>query len=102
MKVKILDERGYDWALLGLSLSFEQDPADMPRVAQKLAFRGDGHNKFLESIVLWLDITAPRYWWQQFDTYRAGVSKQSASTMHTMTRRALTQEDFEHSIPRSS
>jgi hypothetical protein len=99
MKVGILDECGYKFALLGLSLSYEQDPENMVKVAQQLAFRGDGHNKFLESIDLWLDITAPRYWWQQFDTYRAGVTKQSQSTMHTMTRRALTQEDFEYPIP---
>lgn len=102
MKIKVLDEQGYGWAMLGLSLSFDQDPADMPGVAQKLAFKGDGHNKFLESIVVWLDIIAPRYWWQQFDTYRPGVSKQSESTMHTMTKRALTQEDFEHLIPEES
>jgi len=71
----------------------------MPAVAEKLRFKGDGHNKFLESIVVWLDIDAPRYFWQQFDTYRIGVTKQSESTMHTMTARALQQEDFEHPIP---
>ena len=102
MEIKLLGENGYDWAMLGLSLSYDQDPADMPEVAKKLAFKGDGHNKFLESIVVWLDIIAPRYWWQQFDTYRIGVSKQSGSTMHTMTKGALTQEDFEHSIPEES
>ena len=71
----------------------------MPEVARRLALKGDGHNKFLESIVLWVDITAPRYWWQQFDTYRVGITKQSESTMHTMTKRPLTQGDFEHRIP---
>lgn len=99
MQVKVLDERGYEFALLGLSLSYKQDPEKMPKVASRLAFKGDGHNKFLESIVLWLDITAPRYFWQQFDTYRVGVTKQSESTMHTMTKRPLEQRDFEHSIP---
>ena len=71
----------------------------MPAVAQKLRFKGDGHNKFLESIAVWMDIDAPRYFWQQFDTYRIGVTKQSESTMHTMTARALQQDDFEHPIP---
>ena len=71
----------------------------MPAVAQKLRFKGDGHNKFLESIAVWMDIDAPRYFWQQFDTYRIGVTKQSESTMHTMTTRTLQQDDFEHPIP---
>ncbi len=99
MQVTVLDEYGYEFALLGLSLSYKQDTERMPEVARRLAFKGGGHNKFLESIVLWLDVTAPRYWWQQFDTYRVGVTKQSESTMHTMTKRPLIQEDFEHPIP---
>jgi len=99
MKVRILEEHGYSSALLGLCLSFNQDPKRMPAVASKLRFKGDGHNKFLESIVVWLDMDAPRYFWQQFDTYRIGVSKQSESTMHTMTARPLQQDDFEYPIP---
>jgi len=99
MIVKVLEEHGHDAALLGLSLSYRQEPSRMAGVAARLCFRGDGHNKFLESIVLWLDMTAPRYFWQQFDTYRAGVTKQSESTMHTMTSRALIQADFSHPIP---
>jgi hypothetical protein len=99
MRIKVLDEHGYELALLGLSLSYRQDSEKMPEVARRLALKGGGHNKFLESITLWLDITAPRYWWQQFDTYRVGVTKQSESTMHTMTKRPLTQGDFEHPIP---
>ena len=99
MRTKVLDERGYESTLLGLSLSYKQGPDKMPEVARRLALKGGGHNKFLESIVLWIDVTAPRYWWQQFDTYRVGVTKQSESTMHTMTERPLTQGDFEHPIP---
>jgi len=99
MNVRILEEHGYSSALLGLCLSYNQDPEHMPAVAQKLRFKGDGHNKFLESIAVWMDIDAPRYFWQQFDTYRIGVTKQSESTMHTMTARPLQQDDFEHPIP---
>jgi len=99
MRVRILEEHGHDAALLGLSLSYRQDPTRMPTVARRLCFRGDGHNKFLESIAVWLDVTAPRYFWQQFDTYRAGITKQSESTMHTMTARPLAQSDFAHPIP---
>ena len=95
MEVKILREAGYQEALLGLSLSHNQPVERMPAVAQKLCSLEDGHNKFLESICLWLDVSAPRYWWQQFDTYRVGVTKQSQSTMHTILHRCLTQDDFE-------
>ena len=95
MKVTVLNEAGYDEAMLGLSLSYNQPLANMPAVARKLLSRGGSHIKFLESITVWLDITAPRYWWQQFDTYRIGVTKQSESTMHTLTKRELTEDDFE-------
>jgi len=99
VRVRILEERGYDHALLGLSLSYGRDPARMLAVACRLAPLGDGHNKYLETMVVWLDLEAPRYFWQQFDTYRVGVTKQSESTMHTLTARPLTQGDFEHPIP---
>ena len=98
MDVCVLKEHGYDEAMLGLSLSYGQDPERMPTVANRLAFKGDGHSKFLESMVVWLDINAARYWWSHCDTYRAGISKQSQSTMHTITKHYLTQSDFEHAV----
>jgi len=93
MKVEILREAGFDEALLGISLSYNSG-GDMKVVADKLVKRGGSHSKFLESIAVWLDITAPRYWWQQFDTYRVGVTKQSESTMHTLMNKELEQSDF--------
>jgi hypothetical protein len=99
MRVEVLEEHGYESALIGLSLSYRQAPERMPAVAHRLRFLGDGHNKYLESIVVWLDITAPRYFWQQFDTYRVGVTKQSESTMHTLMSRPLSQDDFAHPVP---
>lgn len=95
MKIKVLNEAGYPEAMLGLSLSYNQPMANMPAVARDLLLKGGSHIKFLESIAVWLDITAPRYWWQQFDTYRIGVTKQSESTMHTLMKRELTFDDFE-------
>jgi len=93
MKVEILREAGFEEALLGISLSYNSG-GDMKVVADKLVKRGGSHSKFLESIAVWLDITAPRYWWQQFDTYRVGVTKQSESTMHTLMNKELEQSDF--------
>lgn len=100
MIAKILKEDGYDEAMLGLSLSYDvTDMARMPNVAKKLAAKDTGENKFLESICVWLDVTGPRNWWSQMDTYRSGITKQSASTMHTILRRPLTQKDFNTDIP---
>jgi len=98
MQVTVIKECGYTEAAIGLSLSWDKDPNDMPTVMRKLYNKDGGHNKFLEQISVWIDITAPRYWWSQFDTYRIGVSKQSGSTMHTLMKRLLTQGDFEDSI----
>jgi len=96
MIVKILNEAGYNEALTGLSLSYNvEDTSSFGQIADKLAGKDGGHNKFLESMVVWIDIDAPRYWWSQFDTYRTGTSKQSESTMHTILKRPLVQEDFE-------
>jgi len=95
MKIKKLDEYGYSFALQGLLLSYNKPNADPEKIANFLAKKNGGHNKFLESICVWIDITAPRYFWQQFDSYRIGITKQSESTMHTLLKRKLTLQDFE-------
>lgn len=84
MIIKI-EEAGYTSAMRGLALSHGKDPKDMPKVAEGLAPLDLGHNKCLEHIMTWWMITGPRYWWQEMDTYRL-MSKQSASTMHTLIR----------------
>lgn len=115
MNVLILQEAGYISSLFGLGLSYgltndltyeqflENDCDDMfnklEKAASKLYNKDGGHNKFLESIQVWLDITAPRYWWSECDTYRAGVTKQSASTMHTILKKPFEQSMFEYPIP---
>lgn len=93
-EIKILEEHGFESAMLGLSLSYNRPVYEMRKVADKLFNKSKGHSKFLESIQIWLDITAAREWWQQFDTYRIGTTKQSGSTMHTITKRVLSQGDF--------
>ena len=70
----------------------------MGKVAIKLARKNGGHNKFLESICVWIEMKAPRYFWQQVDAYRIGVTKQSQSTMHTVLKNPLYQEDFARNI----
>jgi hypothetical protein len=99
MHVCVLGEYGYEEAGLGLSLSFMKEAGAMDPVMRRLCTRDGGHNKFLESIMLWMDVTAPRHFWQQFDTYRVGITKQSGSTMHTLLRGPLSQSDFEAPLP---
>lgn len=62
----------------------------------KLANAGPEHCKHLRMVMVWAEISAPRYWWQEFDTYRAGVEKLSCSTMHRLMARPLESDDFEH------
>lgn len=95
MNVKILEEAGYTPAMLGLSLSYNVDESNMHNVSMKLADKDLGHNKFLEFIEVWLDVSAPLYWWIEADTYRLS-SKQSESTMHTLINniKKLTPEQF--------
>ena len=101
MKTIILKEAGYEEAALGFSLSYNSNYHRAMELMPVFAFKQGGENKFLESIVIWLDVTAPRFWWQEADTYRVGTSKQSESTMHTIAKRELTQEDFEYPIPQN-
>jgi hypothetical protein len=106
MKATVRLEAGYVPALFGMSLSHSLDKEygdvseSMVSRAGKLAQKQGGHNKFLESIMVWIDVTAPRYWWQQADTYRIST-KQSESTIHTITKRPLDQEHFAHQVPKS-
>ena len=65
-------------------------------LSTKLASAGTEHCKHLRMVMVWAEISAPRYWWQEFDTYRAGVEKVSCSTMHKLMSRPLTIDDFEH------
>lgn len=57
---------------------------------------GTDHRKFMRMIVVYADITAPRYWWTEADTYRMGVEKNSCSTMHTIHKREFILDDFSH------
>lgn len=107
MEIKILKECGYEEALLGIGLSYNvadtvtelELPAKLHQISCSLYNKEGGHNKFLESMIIWLDITAPRYLFAEIDTYRVGTSKQSESTMHTLLRKPFSQEMFQSPIP---
>lgn len=78
---------------------FKIGPAD-ESLSMALSMGGTEHDKHLRMVVVWAEICAPRYWWMQFDTYRHGVEKVSTSTMHTLMRHTLTEDDFSgHVLP---
>lgn len=61
---------------------------------KKLAKAGTDHRKFMRMIVVYCDITAPLYWWKEFDTYKVGTVANSCSTMHKIADKEFTEEDF--------
>lgn len=62
----------------------------------KLANAGPVHGKFRRMITVYVDITAPLYWWKEFDTYKVGTVANSCSTMHKIHAKEFTLEDFSH------
>ena len=57
---------------------------------------GTDHRKFMRMITVYLDITAPLYWWKEFDTYKVGTVANSCSTMHKIHAKAFVREDFSY------
>ena len=93
MEIRIIEEAGHTAAITGMKFSHQgEGPLDEieevsyidTKSTRTLANKDGGHNKFLESIMVWMDIRAPLKWWKQFDTYRIGVTKQGKSTMHSV------------------
>lgn len=63
---------------------------------KKLVKAGTDHSKFMRMINVTFDITAPLYWWKEFDTYKVGTVRNSCSTMHKVTSKEFTLDDFSH------
>lgn len=65
-------------------------------LAIKLAKSGSDHRKFIRQIFVSVDITAPIYWWKEYDTYKIGTVANSTSTMHKIHSKPFELEDFSH------
>ena len=63
-------------------------------LAAKLAKAGSDHRKYLRQIIVSMDITAPLYWWKEFDTYKVGTVANSTSTMHKIQAKEFSRDDF--------
>ena len=75
--------------------SYILGPNDLD-LAKRLAVSGSDHRKYLRQIFVSVDITAPLYWWKEFDTYKVGTVANSTSTMHKIHARAFERDDFSH------
>lgn len=64
------------------------------KLMQSLVKAGTDHSKFMRMINVTLDIVAPLYWWKEFDTYKVGTVRNSCSTMHKITAKEFTLDDF--------
>ena len=72
---------------------FKIGPNDQD-LMMKLRNAGTDHRKFMRMIVVYVDITAPLYWWKEFDTYKVGTVANSCSTMHKIAAKEFTLDDF--------
>ena len=89
---KLSDDFGVDW-------EYVIGPKDQ-NLMKRLRDAGTDHRKFMRMIAVYVDITAPRYWWAEMDTYKVGTVANSCSTMHKITEKEFMLEDFscEHLI----
>ena len=63
-------------------------------LAHRLAVSGSDHRKYLRQVFVSVDITAPIYWWKEFDTYKVGTTANSTSTMHRIHSKDFSRDDF--------
>ena len=74
---------------------FVMGEADL-EFGRRLCRAGSDHRKFIRQIFVSVDITAPLYWWKEFDTYKVGTVANSCSTMHKIHSKAFDRDDFSH------
>lgn len=115
IKFETNDVWGFEWAFKGMrnpmnswdksdsNWLFQEIGENDLALARKLINAGSEHRKFLRQIYVSVDITAPLYWWKEFDTYKVGTVANSTSTMHKIHTKKFTLADFscEHLINES-
>lgn len=107
LKIEKIDISGFKVAIRGMRNSFNSwDKSDSvyvdgdgvgvedAKLMEKLSDAGSSHAKFRRFINVTLDITAPLYWWKEFDTYKVGTVANSCSTMHTIADKEFGMNDF--------
>ena len=113
IKFETNDVWGFEWAFKGMrnpmnswdksdsNWLFQEIGENDLALARKLINAGSEHRKFLRQIYVSVDITAPLYWWKEFDTYKIGTVANSCSTMHKIHEKEFTLSNFscEHLSP---
>lgn len=98
IKIEKLEQFNVEGALRGMRNPLnswnKSSPENDLNLAKRLYKAGTEHRKYLRQIFLSMDITAPLYWWKEFDTYKIGTTANSCSTMHKISSKYLTLEDF--------
>lgn len=82
-----------DTEFLSHTAYFDMGKKDLA-LMKKLVKAGSDHSKFMRMINVTVDITAPLYWWKEFDTYKVGTVRNSCSTMHKIAEKEFTLDDF--------
>ena len=77
----------------GINLMLGPNDLDLMK---RLRNAGTDHRKFMRMITVYVDVTAPLYWWKEFDTYKVGTVVNSCSTMHKIADKEFTLDDFSH------
>ena len=78
-----------------IGFQFDVGPNDLDLMT-RLRNAGTDHRKFMRMLTVYVDITAPLYWWKEFDTYKVGTVANSCSTMHKIHAKEFTLDDFSH------
>lgn len=91
----VFDTIEYDFYEYRTKDEYEIGPNDQ-KLMMTLRNAGTDHRKFMRMITVYLDITAPLYWWKEFDTYKVGTVADSCSTMHKIHAKEFTLDDFSH------
>ena len=110
IKIENVDVYGFEAAIRGMRNPLNSwDKSDLERdddgivwslgenntqLMKQLVKAGTDHSKFMRMITVTFDITAPMYWWKEFDTYKVGTVRNSCSTMHTIHKKEFTLDDF--------
>ena len=89
------DKMDSEWDGYGEADGYSVGDNDL-KLLKSLAHAGPDHGKFLRMITVYMDITAPLYWWKEFDTYKVGTVANSCSTMHKIHAKEFELDDFSH------
>ena len=106
IKIENAETYGFEAAVRGMRNpmnSWSKSDSAFPEIGEndlglmkKLVKAGSDHSKFMRMINVTCDITAPLYWWKEFDTYKVGTVANSCSTMHKIHDKEFTIDDFSH------